>query len=65
MGNCPWHEVVSAATWQAQRLAILIRAVRKGQYEDLESNASRILLDDDGDAMLIGTPEPGKKSDKE
>ena len=28
-------------------LAILIWAVRKGQYEDMEGNASRILMDDD------------------
>lgn len=33
-------------------VAILIWAVRHGQYEDMEGNASRILLDDDEDAML-------------
>jgi cbb3-type cytochrome oxidase maturation protein len=38
-------------------VAILIWAVRKGQYEDMEGNASRILLDDDEDAMLAGTPK--------
>jgi cbb3-type cytochrome oxidase maturation protein len=27
--------------------AVLIWAVRKGQYEDMEGNASRILMDDD------------------
>lgn len=27
----------------------LVRAVRKGQYEDMEGNASRILQDDDDD----------------
>lgn len=32
-------------------LAVLIWAVRKGQYEDMEGNASRILLDDDEDMM--------------
>jgi cbb3-type cytochrome oxidase maturation protein len=32
-------------------LAVLIWAVRKGQYEDMEGNASRILLDDDADMM--------------
>jgi cbb3-type cytochrome oxidase maturation protein len=31
--------------------AILIWAVKKGQYEDMEGNASRILLDDDNDMM--------------
>ena len=33
-------------------LGILIWAVKHGQYEDMEGNASRILLDDDEDAML-------------
>jgi len=32
-------------------LVVLIWAVRKGQYEDMEGNASRILLDDDEDMM--------------
>ena len=44
-------------------VAILIWAVRKGQYEDMEGNASRILLDDDEDAMLASQPE--KKTQKE
>jgi cbb3-type cytochrome oxidase maturation protein len=38
-------------------VAILIWAVRSGQYEDMEGNASRILLDDDEDAMLISDPK--------
>ena len=42
-------------------VVILIWAVRKGQYEDMEGNASRILLDDDEDAMLIDTPMEKKK----
>ena len=33
-------------------VGVLIWAVKKGQYEDMEGNASRILLDDDEDAML-------------
>ena len=33
-------------------LAVLIWAVKKGQYEDMEGNASRILLDDDEDMMI-------------
>jgi cbb3-type cytochrome oxidase maturation protein len=33
-------------------LGVLIWTVKKGQYEDMEGNASRILLDDDEDAML-------------
>lgn len=36
--------------------AVLIWAVKKGQYEDMEGNVSRILLDDDDD-MLMDTPE--------
>ncbi|TXT26568.1 MAG: cbb3-type cytochrome oxidase maturation protein [Gallionellaceae bacterium] len=44
-------------------VAILVWAVRKGQYEDMEGNASRILLDDDEDAMLASQPE--KKTQKE
>jgi len=46
-------------------VGILIWAVRKGQYEDMEGNASRILLDDDEDAMLIDTPMQKKKQDGE
>ncbi len=38
-------------------VGILIWAVKKGQYEDMEGNASRILLDDDEDAMLISQPK--------
>jgi cbb3-type cytochrome oxidase maturation protein len=30
---------------------VLVWAVRKGQYEDMEGNASRILLDDDDDLL--------------
>lgn len=44
-------------------VGVLIWAVRKGQYEDMEGNASRILLDDDEDAMLIDTPKQKKNSD--
>lgn len=32
--------------------AVLVWAVKKGQYEDMEGNANRILLDDDDDMML-------------
>jgi cbb3-type cytochrome oxidase maturation protein len=38
-------------------VAVLIWAVRKGQYEDMEGNASRILLDDDEDDMLAAQPK--------
>jgi len=38
-------------------VAILVWAVRKGQYEDMEGNASRILLDDDEDVLVAGRPK--------
>ncbi|MGC2165427.1 MAG: cbb3-type cytochrome oxidase assembly protein CcoS [Gallionella sp.] len=34
-------------------VVILVWAVKKGQYEDMEGNASRILLDDDEDGGLL------------
>jgi len=47
-------------------VAILIWAVKKGQYEDMEGNASRILLDDDEDALLRDDAPPKKsKQDSE
>jgi len=45
-------------------VVILIWAVKKGQYEDMEGNASRILLDDDEDAMLYSKPEKQVKKDQ-
>jgi cbb3-type cytochrome oxidase maturation protein len=45
-------------------VAILIWAVKKGQYEDMEGNASRILLDDDEDAMLISQPKEKTQQQK-
>jgi len=33
-------------------LVVLIWAVKKGQYEDMEGNASRILMDDDEEMMV-------------
>ena len=44
-------------------VAILVWAVKKGQYEDMEGNASRILLDDDEDALLASVPK--KKAQQE
>lgn len=38
-------------------VVVLIWAVRKGQYEDMEGNASRILMDDDEEMM--DRPEAG------
>ena len=42
-------------------LAVLVWAVRKGQYEDMEGDANRILLDDDEDMM--GYPDNGKRGE--
>jgi len=38
-------------------VVVLVWAVKKGQYEDMEGNASRILLDDDDD-MLRDSDQP-------
>ena len=46
-------------------VAILVWAVRKGQYEDMEGNASRILLDDDEDEMLISQPKEKAQKEKD
>jgi cbb3-type cytochrome oxidase maturation protein len=40
---------------------VLVWAVKKGQYEDMEGNANRILLDDDDD-MLRDSDKPGKNA---
>jgi len=39
--------------------------VKKGQYEDMEGNASRILLDDDEDEMLISQPKEKAQKEKD
>lgn len=41
--------------------AVLIWAVKKGQYEDMEGNANRILMDDDEEMM--GLPDGDKHGD--
>lgn len=45
-------------------VAVLIWAVRKGQYEDMEGNASRILLDDDEDDMLLSQPKDAVQTEQ-
>ena len=45
-------------------LAVLIWAVKKGQYEDMEGNASRILLDDDEDMAGRAGDGKGSEADK-
>ena len=44
-------------------VAILVWVVRKGQYEDMEGNASRILLDDDEDALLLSQDKEKARQD--
>ena len=46
-------------------VAVLIWVVKKGQYEDMEGNASRILLDDDEDAMLLSQPKEKAQKEKD
>jgi cbb3-type cytochrome oxidase maturation protein len=46
-------------------VAVLIWVVKKGQYEDMEGNASRILLDDDEDAMLLSQPKEKAQKQKD
>lgn len=43
-------------------LVVLIWAVKKGQYEDMEGNASRILMDDDEEMMRH--PDDEKSSEE-
>ncbi|HLP97909.1 MAG TPA: cbb3-type cytochrome oxidase assembly protein CcoS [Sideroxyarcus sp.] len=43
-------------------VVVLVWAVKKGQYEDMEGSANRILLDDDDD-MMIRHPEEAKTTD--
>ncbi len=45
-------------------LVVLIWAVKKGQYEDMEGNASRILHDDDEDMMNPPGESKDGKTDK-
>lgn len=47
-------------------VVILVWAVKKGQYEDMEGNASRILLDDDEDVSLLsqGREDSKREDDK-
>jgi cbb3-type cytochrome oxidase maturation protein len=45
--------------------AVLIWAVKKGQYEDMEGNASRILLDDDDEMMIRQPKDPQPKTIKD
>ena len=44
-------------------LVVLIWAVKKGQYEDMEGSASRILLDDD-EGMMDHPDAKGSEANK-
>jgi cbb3-type cytochrome oxidase maturation protein len=43
---------------------VLVWAVKKGQYEDMEGNASRILLDDDEEMMRRPDQDKDTGADK-
>jgi cbb3-type cytochrome oxidase maturation protein len=43
-------------------VVVLVWAVKKGQYEDMEGSASRILLDDDDEVAL--QPREGKSKEE-
>jgi cbb3-type cytochrome oxidase maturation protein len=46
-------------------VVVLVWAVKKGQYEDMEGNASRILLDDDDDMLRdFDKPKEDESADK-
>ncbi|MBI5006358.1 MAG: cbb3-type cytochrome oxidase assembly protein CcoS [Nitrosomonadales bacterium] len=42
-------------------VVVLVWAVKKGQYEDMEGSANRILLDDD-DEVAVRHPEEKKEA---
>ena len=45
-------------------VVVLVWAVKKGQYEDMEGNASRILLDDDDDMLRDDKPKDASTDKK-
>ncbi len=45
-------------------VVVLVWAVKKGQYEDMEGNASRILLDDDEEMMRRPDEDKDAGADK-
>lgn len=44
-------------------VVVLVWAVKKGQYEDMEGSANRILHDDDEDMMPHSRPEQSGDED--
>jgi cbb3-type cytochrome oxidase maturation protein len=45
-------------------VVMLVWAVKKGQYEDMEGNASRLLLDEDDDMLRDDKPNENASADK-
>jgi len=43
---------------------VLVWAVKKGQYEDMEGSANRILLDDDDDMLRDDKPKDASTDKK-
>ena len=43
---------------------VLVWAVKKGQYEDMEGSANRILLDDDDDMLRDDKPKDASADKK-
>jgi cbb3-type cytochrome oxidase maturation protein len=43
---------------------VLVWAVKKGQYEDMEGSANSILLDDDDDMLRDDKPKENASNDK-
>jgi cbb3-type cytochrome oxidase maturation protein len=43
---------------------VLVWAVKKGQYEDMEGSANSILLDDDDDMLRGDKPKENASTDK-
>jgi cbb3-type cytochrome oxidase maturation protein len=43
---------------------VLVWAVKKGQYEDMEGSANRILLDDDDDMLRDDKPKDASANKK-
>jgi cbb3-type cytochrome oxidase maturation protein len=45
-------------------VVMLVWAVKRGQYEDMEGNASRLLLDEDDDMLRDDKPKENASADK-
>lgn len=41
---------------------VLVSAIRRGQYDDLEGDGARILMDDD--TMMPDAPEPARREEE-